>query len=255
MSLDNVRIVLVGSLYGGNVGSVCRAMANTGFSDLALVAPAELNMQEARMMACHAECILDSRKVYATLSEAVAGCGLVMGTSARRGLYRQHAKSPREWAGRALEAAVTGRVALVFGREDKGLLNEEVALCTQVIRIPTTSECSSLNVSQAVMICCYELFVAAGDYEPPLEKSPEAPSDLRERMFAIWRETLLQIGFMKNDKGNHMMQGLRRILSRGNLTVDDVRIMMGIAKQAEWAGLHPRQDPAGDVPQENETEQ
>jgi tRNA/rRNA methyltransferase len=241
VSLDNIRVVLVGPIYGGNVGSVSRAMANMGVSDLALVAPRNLNMDEARMMACHATEILDGRREFPTLGEAVADCGLVMGTTVRMGLYRQHAKTPREWAPKALEASGSGKVALVFGREDKGLSNEEVAACTQIIQIPSHPASPSLNVSQAVMICLYELFVATGSYEPPKEKSDEAPSQLRERMFEMWRQTLLHIGFMADDKADHMMYGLRRILSRGTLTVDDVRILMGIARQALWAsGGKPR---------------
>lgn len=235
MGLDNVRIVLVGPLYGGNVGSVCRAMANMGFSDLGLVAPRRLNMDEAKMMACHATDILDNRTEFTSLAEAVADCGAVMGATARTGLYRQHAKTPREWAGRAVAEADKGKVALIFGPEDNGLTNEDLALCTQIIQIPTTEAYTSLNVAQAAMICCYELFVAGGSYEPPLEKSPEASSELRERMFMLWREVLLRVGFMKEDNADHMMLGLRRVMGRGALTVDDVHIMMGIARQADWA--------------------
>ena len=235
MLLENIRIVLVGPLYGGNIGSVCRAMTNMGLSDLAVAAPRPVDMGEARMMACHASHLLDARREYPDLASAVADCSLVMGATARLGLYRQHARTPREWVGRALEEAAASKVALVFGREDNGLSNDELALCTQIIQIPTTTEFSSLNVSQAVMVCCYELFVASQTYEPPVEKSPLATSDLRERMFELWRETLLEIGFMKDDKADHMMLGLRRVLSRGPLSVDDVRIMMGISRQALWA--------------------
>jgi len=233
--LDNIRVVLVGPLYGGNVGSVCRAMANTGLSDLALVAPRRLNMDEARMMACHAWDILESRTEHESLEAAAADCGIVMGTSAREGLYRQHARQPREWAPFILESASRGKVALVFGREDKGLSNDELALCTHIIQIPTSKEYTSLNLAHAVMICCYEVFVATGRYEPPEEKSPLAPADLRERMFGMWRELLLETGFMEEDKADHMMQGFRRIMGRGAMTTDDVRIMMGIARQSEWA--------------------
>ncbi len=231
-----MRIVVMNPLYGGNVGSICRAMANMGLSDLALVQPERLNMEEAQMMACHATDILENRTEYDKLADAVADCGLVVGTTARKGLYRQHARTPREWAGKVVTEINNGvKVALLFGREDNGLTNEELAICTQIIQIPTTEECSSLNVAQAVMVCCYEVFLATGTYEPPQEKTPEASSNLRERMFAMWRKTLLSIGFMKEDKADHMMLGLRRILSRGTLTVDDVHILMGIARQMDWA--------------------
>lgn len=121
MSLDNnIRIVLVSPLYGGNVGSVCRAMANMGFSDLALVTPGRLDMNEASMMACHADAILEGRREFGSLPEAVADCGAVFGTSARGGLYRAHARTPRAWATRALQVAAGGRAALVFGRKTRG---------------------------------------------------------------------------------------------------------------------------------------
>jgi tRNA/rRNA methyltransferase len=234
MSLKDIRIVLMSPIYGGNVGSVCRAMANMGLSELAIAAPRRLNMAEARMMACHAVEILDDRLEFPTLAGAVADCGTIIGTTARPGLYRQHAKSPRDWAPKALESAQNGKCAIVFGPEDNGLTTEEVGLCTQMVQIPTTDEYKSLNVAQAVIICCYELFVASGLYEPPREKSEEAPSELRERMFALWREALLGIGFMKEDKADHMMYGIRRIFSRGALTVDDVKILMGMARQTQW---------------------
>ncbi|MFO7535761.1 MAG: RNA methyltransferase [Kiritimatiellia bacterium] len=237
--LDRIRIVLVNPLYGGNVGSVCRAMANTGLSELVVVAPPGLDMEEARKMAVGAKPILEARREVATLAEAVADCGLVMGATARLGLYRQHAASPREVAPRALEEAEKGPVALVFGREDKGLFNEEIALCTHLIRIPSHPNYVSLNLAQAVMVCAYELFVASGTFEAPLEKSGEAPAGLRERLFGIWRETLLDIGFMDEDKADHMMLGLRRVWSRGKMTVDDVTILMGIARQMKWRARHP----------------
>jgi TrmH family RNA methyltransferase len=240
--LDRIRIVLVAPLYGGNVGSVCRAMANTGLTDLVLVAPQTIDMEEARKMAVNAGAILEARREVATLAEAVADCGLVMGATARIGLYRQHAVTPRELAPRALEAAEQSPVALVFGREDKGLFNEEIALCTQLIRIPSHPAYTSLNLAQAVMVCAYELFTAAGIFEPSVEKSAEAPGELRERLFAIWRDVLLDIGFMNDDKADHMMLGLRRVWSRGKMTVDDVNILMGIARQMRWRAEHPGND-------------
>jgi tRNA/rRNA methyltransferase len=235
MNFDNIRIVLVGPLYGGNVGAVCRAMANTGLSDLAIVEERSLNMDEARKMACHADDILESRTTYKSLAEAIADCGVALGTSVRKGLYRQHARTPREWAPVVLEDSSRGKVALVFGREDKGLSNDELALCSRVIEIPSSDAYASLNLSQAVMVCCYEIFTAAGVYEPPEEKSPIATNDLRERMFAMWLEYLLKIGFMDQNKSSHMMQGFRRVMGRGAVTDDDVHIMMGVVRQSEWA--------------------
>lgn len=239
MSLGNIRIVMVSPLYGGNIGSVCRAMANMGMSELALAAPGKVDMDEARMMACGGDSVLAAMRSFPSLKDAVADCGLVVGSSARQGLYRCHALSPREMAPRILETALKTRVALVFGREDRGLTNEELATCNTIIRIPTADECKSLNVAQAVVICCYELFVASGCYVPPQEPSEEAPSEVKERMFDMWRASLLKIGFMNEDKSEHMMLGLRRVFSRGTLTRNDVKILMGIARQTSWACSRP----------------
>lgn len=235
MGLDNIRIVLARPLYGGNVGSVCRAMMNMGLSDLAVVPSAlALDEDELRKMALGAITLYDHRSEYPTVAEAVADCGLVAGTSARTGFYRAHAKTARAWAPHLVKASEADRIALVFGPEDKGLQTDELALCTQIIQIPSTDEYTSLNLSQAVMVCCYELYVAAGLFEPAEEASPEAPSELRERMFEMWRQMLFETGFMKEDKAKHMMLGVRRILSRGTLSESDVQILMGIARQTRW---------------------
>jgi TrmH family RNA methyltransferase len=234
--LDHIRIVLVNPIYGGNVGSACRAMMNMGLSQLVLVDPRSgMNMEDAAAMACHAGQILANRQVFDTTAEAVADCGLVAGTSNRGGLYRDHSKTPREWAPRLLEAALDTPVAILFGSEDNGLSLEDLALCTQFIRIPSSETYKSLNVAMSVMVVAYELFNAAGLFEPPQERSLECPSAMREAMFAKWRQALLDVGFMTADTADHMMLGIRRILSRGTLTEKDVQIMLGIASQTQWA--------------------
>jgi tRNA/rRNA methyltransferase len=237
--IDNIRIVLVNPIYGGNIGSACRAMKNMGLSQLVLVNPRPgMNLDDAAAMACHASDILLSRHVFATTAEAVADCGLVAGTSNRGGLYRNHSKTPREWAPRLLAAALDTPVAILFGSEDNGLLLEDLALCTQFIRIPSSEAYKSLNVAMSVMVVAYELFTAAGIFEPPRERSEECPSSMREAMFAKWRHALLDIGFMTGDTADHMMLGIRRILSRGTLTEKDVQILLGMASQTQWAANH-----------------
>jgi tRNA/rRNA methyltransferase len=235
-SLANIRIVLVEPLYSGNVGSVCRAMANMGVGELYLVSPQIVDgWEEGERLAVHATGQLQRRREVATLEEAVADCVAVVGTTARLGLYRQHVRTPRESAPELVRLAAQGKVALVFGREDKGLFNEEIGICTHLVRIPTADAYVSLNLAQAVMVCCYELYQALGAYEPPQEKSDVAPAGHRLQMMRMWRRLLLGIGFMKPDKADHMMQGVQRIFSRGAVTVDDIHILMGIARQAEWA--------------------
>jgi len=235
--LENIRIVLVDPKTGGNIGAICRAMMNMGITDLALVAPRkELDWEDASRRACHAKELLEQRKIFQTLEEAVADCTVVAGTSARTGLYRDHGGLPREIAPVIMDSATHHKAALVFGREDKGLFNEELAICTHIINIPSSEICRSLNLSHAVMICCYELFLLAGgpSYQPPRERSSEANGAMRERLYTDWSQMMLETGFCEPEKLNHMMLGLRRIFGRGKLTDNDVKILLGIARQTRW---------------------
>ncbi|MFZ4395593.1 MAG: RNA methyltransferase [Kiritimatiellia bacterium] len=235
-TLANFRIVLVEPLYSGNVGSICRAMANMGLRELVLVAPQIVDgWEDGERLACHATDLLKGRREVATLEEAVGDCVAVVGTTARLGLYRQHVRTPRESAPELLKLSANGTVALLFGREDKGLFNEEIGVCTHLLRIPTSDAYVSLNLAQAVMVCCYELFQAQGNYEPPQEKSDAAKIGHRLQMMKMWRQVLLDIGFMKPDKADHMMQGVQRVFTRGAITRDDVDILMGMARQTDWA--------------------
>ena len=233
--LDHIRVVLVEPISGGNIGSVCRAMNNNGITDLAIVNPRpETDWEDASKLSCKANAQLEARKEFQTLEEAITDCTVVAGTSARTGFYRDTAHSPREFASIALESAKDHEIALVFGREDKGLSNEELALCTHIIQIPSSELYTSLNLSHAVTVCCYEIFAASGTFQPSEEKAEEASSELRERMFDVWREMMIKTEFTHEQKLEHMMMGLRRIFSRGKLTVPDVKILMGLAKQSIW---------------------
>ncbi len=183
----------------------------------------------------HATDILAAREEFPSLEEAVADCVAVVGTTAREGLYRQHVKAPRDCAADILSIAATGPVALVFGREDKGLLNEEIAQCTHLVRIPVDEGYTSLNLSQAVLLTCYELFAASGRYVPPREKAPPAPQAQKAQLNKNWAAMLREIGFMKEEQTDHFMQGFQRVFSRGVVTKDDAALMLGVARQAVWA--------------------
>ena len=209
-------------------------MSNMGLSDLVIAGALPEDLTEARKMACWATPLLESCRVVPTLSEATADCTMVIGATARSGLYRQHAKTPREWASTIIKSAKTGKVALLFGPEDNGLSNTEIGFCSHLVHIPSSTEYSSLNLAHAVMICAYELFLIGKKFEPLNEKSPIATCHLKERMFGLWETALKAIGFMTSDKTQHVMLGIRRIFSRNNLTENDVRILMGIAQQAKW---------------------
>lgn len=236
--LDNIRVVLVGTLYSGNVGSVCRAMANMGLRNLTLVAPRILDdWSDGARMAVHATDLLEARREVATLEEAIADCVAVVGTTARGGLYRATVQTPRVIVPELLRLATQGPVAIVFGREDQGLHNDEIAHCTHLIRIPVDEQYQSLNLSQALLIVAYELYTATGTYVSPVEEGDSlADQAMKNALMMKWRKAMIDIGFMEEPKADHMMQGFRRIFSRGVKTVPDARIMMGAAHQMTWAG-------------------
>lgn len=237
-TLRNVKVVLVGTLYGGNVGSVCRAMANCGMSELRLVAPDPgITWEFARRMAVHATDVLDSRKTFATLREAVADCVAVAGTSRRGGLYRRHFSDVREAAPSLAETARRGPVALVFGREDKGLLNEELLECTHILRIPASPDYPSFNLAQSAVLACHEIFraVSGPAANSELESSPLATADLRARTLDKLRAHLLRVRFMAESDADRMMEGFGRILARGALTEADMKLVMGAVAQTKWA--------------------
>jgi tRNA/rRNA methyltransferase len=235
VSLTNLRIVLVRPRHSGNIGAVARAMRNMGINDLALVSPSQLCRNAADTMAVHAREVLDMMQVHSSLRAAVAECGLVVGTTCRPGLYRDGALTPRALAPHILAAAEANRVALVFGPEDSGLTNEDLRFCHRLATIPTDSAYSSLNVAQAVLLCCYELFIVAqAEEEVSSPSRPLAMAERQELMYEKLKRALLKVGFLHGDNPDHIMFALRRILGRAGLEDRDVRILLGMARQIEW---------------------
>jgi len=232
MPMSDVRIVLVRPQGGGNVGAVARAMKNMGLHDLALVRPASADSFWAEAMAVHADDVLRAARRHDTLADAVADCGLVVGTTCRGGQYRAAAESPRAAAARIVAATATNRVALVFGPEDHGLSNEDIRLCQQFVVIPTAPEYPSLNLAQAVLVCCYEVFLARdADCAPAPELAPAARVEF---MFERLQAALLAIGYLHDSNPEHIMYTFRRIFGRAQLEDRDVRVLLGLARQIEW---------------------
>ncbi len=231
--LANVRIVLVRPRGSGNIGSIARAMKNMGARELAIVGPARTGSFWARAMATHGRDILEEAKIYATIREAIADCGLVVGTTCRGGLYRRHRQTLREVAPKIAEAARTGKVALIFGPEDHGLSNRDLQHCQLLLTIPAHPEYQSLNVAQAAVICLYEIYLAT---VAPAEHAhmERARADQIERLFDRMRTSLLRIGFLDSENPEHMLLAFRRILGRADLEEKDVRILTGLFRQIEW---------------------
>ena len=231
--LDNLRIVMVRPHGSGNIGSVARAMKNVGAKELAIVGRARTQSFWARAMAVHGRDILSATKCYETIRDAIADCTLVVGTTCRAGLYRSHSQSPREVAPAVVAAGRKDKVALLFGPEDHGLSNKDLAYCQQLITIPAHPEYQSLNVSQAVVICLYEIYLAS--LAPAQNDGIErAKAEDIERLFDIMRNSLLKIGFLDSENPEHMLLAFRRIFGRNGLEAKDVRILTGMFRQIEW---------------------
>ncbi|HSE90577.1 MAG TPA: RNA methyltransferase [Candidatus Binatia bacterium] len=231
--LKNIRIILVRPRGSGNIGSIARAMKNTGQTELAIVGKARTRSFWARAMAVHGRDILENAKFYDTLRQAIADCTLVVGTTCRSGLYRRHSRTPRELAAAIVAAARTGKVALIFGPEDHGLSNKDLEHCQLLMTIPTHPDYQSLNVAQAAVICLYELYLAAA---APIEDSgiQRALAEDVERLFDRMRTVLLKIGFLDSENPEHMLLAFRRILGRAGLEDKDVRILTGLFRQIDW---------------------
>ena len=231
---SSIDIVLVGTLSSGNIGSVARAMANMGFSRLSLVNPRCMIDAQSYAMATHGDDILRSARTVPTLRHALADAVYVFGTTARTRRWRD-ALEPREMACRAAEHAQRGHVAIVFGPEDMGLSNDELELCNEVVNIPTAPGASSLNISHAALLICYELFSACSDAQAT-EAAPSdpAPVAMVEAMYGHMRESLLEIGFLNPQNPEYTLGMIRRILTRTGLSVPEVRMLRGLFRQLVW---------------------
>jgi tRNA/rRNA methyltransferase len=231
--LDNITIVLVGTKYPGNIGSVARAMWNMGLDHLRLARPQCRIDEESRRMARSGGAILDHTRVHRSLQAALRGMRLTVGTTGKTGGYRSPTHAPRVVAPKILAQAAGQKVAIVFGPEDTGLLDQDLRLCQMLVGIPTHRRGRSINLAQAVMIFCYELYLARskGHLSPSLSL---APVERLEAMYAQLQEALLETGFLHAQNTDHMMFALRRLLGRAGLEDSDVAILRGIARQIAW---------------------
>ena len=231
--LGNIVIILVGVKYPGNVGSVARAMNNMGLSQLRLVASqCEINAESHRMARSGCK-ILECAKKYRSLKSALKDIRFVVGTSAKTGGRRAYSHSPRLLAPRVLAQAVEQKVGILFGPEDTGLIDNDLMLCQMLIRIPTHSQGHSMNLAQAVLVVCYELFL--GCKSQARVRAPKLASTMQvEAMYEQLESALLDIGFLHPQNARHMMFALRRLLGRAGMEESDVAILRGIARQIAW---------------------
>lgn len=238
-ALERVRIVLVGTQHPRNIGSAARALKTMGFAAIHLVAPEKFPHAEASALAAGADDLLDGARISPTLAVAVAGCTLVLGSTATQRAVPMPELTPREAATRLLEAGRHGEVALVFGPERTGLENTELQLCHASVCIPTDPGFSSLNLAQAVQVLAYELRLAALAAEgtaatrESLDDRPPATHDEMERFFVHLDAALHEIDFHKGRSGITVMRRLRRLFLRAAPDEREVRMLHGILADAQ----------------------
>ena len=229
----NLAVVLVSPKTSGNVGAAARAMLNMGASDLRIVAPrCDYKDSGSRAMAVHAAHLLEEAKVFATLTEAVKDCDLVIGTSARRRADLAPPQHPSQ-----LRPLVRGATApaLVFGPEESGLNNADLELCRHTMRVPTASY-ASLNLAQAVLLACYE-FLQAGDEltaPVPVPTHKTALSSEMEGLYGHLRDVMMLTGYTDAVRARHTLRLWRVALDRGQFSSAEVRLVRGLLRQVQW---------------------
>lgn len=238
MNPDQIRIVLVEPSHPGNIGAVARAMKTMGLVKLVLVAPEQFPDQQATWRAVWANDVLESATVVATLDEAIADCGFVVGTCARDRRLPWPVLDPRRAAAEMAAKSLQGEVAILFGREDNGLSNDELMRCNLHLAIPTSEAYSSLNLAMAVQIVCYELHMLQAEGSLPERSNeqwdePLATQENIERFYVHLEETMSQIGFLNPAAPRQLMPRLRRLYSRLDMDEMELNILRGILTETQ----------------------
>lgn len=235
---ENISIVLVNPSHPGNIGAAARAMKTMGLSQLCLVAPDEFPSGTATALASGADDILRNARVCETLDEALADCQFVVGTSARVRGVSLPLVDPRACARSIVDEAMTHKVALIFGREDKGLTNEQLRRCHLQVHIPTNEAFSSLNLGAAVQVLCYELrmmqLISTDALEMPQPRTHELASmDDMERYYDHLYQMLVEIGFLDHSSHEKIMAKLRRLYGRVRPDRVELSILRGILSETQ----------------------
>ena len=248
---DQVRIVLVETSHSGNIGAVARAMKNMGLGNLWLVNPSSFPDEASYARSAGASDVLDRARVVSSLDEALADCILVMGTSARGRKVPWPVMAPPQAAAMASEHSAKGRVALVFGRENHGLSNDELQRCHYHIHIPSNPDYSSLNLAMAVQVICYELRMQylrgleEGESSPYLEAMvapgddgwdvPPATVNDVEGFFGHLEQVLVDVNFHRRDNPRQLMSRLRRLFQRARMDEMEINILRGVLSAVQKA--------------------
>ncbi len=236
MAIENIRFIMINTSHPGNIGAAARVMKNMGLSRLYLVAPKRYPDPEATAMASGADDLLAQAVVCNTLEEALEGCHLVLGSTARERKIAHEFLDARAAGELVQEEAIKQQVAMVFGRERTGLTNEETGLCHKLINIPANPDYSSLNVASAMQIAAYEIMMAGllMETEPDdaamlTERSVDyASSDAMEKFYGHLEQTLITIDFLNPQQSPQLMPKLRQLFNRTRLKQEELNILRGI---------------------------
>ena len=232
--LDAIRIVLVNTSHTGNIGSAARAMKTMGLQHLYLVDPVTKPDSKSSALAAGATDILAKTVIVDTLQDAIADCGLVVGTSARSRTLSWPMLDSRECGAKLISEAQNYPVALVFGRENSGLSNEELQQCDFHVCIDANPEYSSLNLAAAVQTLCYEIrqhYIALAR-APYLEReaieSPYPLSKELENFYTHFESTFAESGFIRTKHPGVIMSKIRRMFTRTRLESQELAILRGM---------------------------
>lgn len=238
--LENIRIILVETSHTGNMGSTARAMKTMGLTNLYLVNPLVQPDSHAIALSAGASDVIGNATMVDSLDKALAGCGLVIGTSARSRTLSWPMVEPRECGERSVQEAEHASVAIVFGRERVGLTNEELQKCHYHLNIPTNPNYGSLNLAMAVQLVSYEIrmaYLARQDKNEQKTDEVEYPlADDMERFYHHLERVLNDSGFIKKAHPGQIMNRLRRLFTRARPEMQELNILRGILSSVEkWA--------------------
>lgn len=236
--LARVRLVLVETSHPGNIGATARAMKTMGLAQLVLVRPRFFPSAEATARASGADNLLQAAVVVDSLEAAVADCSLVLGTTARPRHLELPVLTPREAAGWVAMQSATATIALVFGREQAGLSNDELARCQRAIRIPTAADFSSLNIAQAVQICAYEFRLQAlNERAVQAVESGDPPATAGELTALVEhaKRTMTRVDYFDPARPKLLPQRLLRLVNRPGLAHSEVQILRGFLTAVDEA--------------------
>ena len=236
--LSNIRIVLVETSHTGNMGSVARAMKTMGLTNLYLVNPLVKPDSQAIALAAGASDVIGEAHIVDTLDEALTGCSLVVGTSARSRSLPWPMLDPRECGIKSVQEGEQAPVALVFGRERVGLTNEELQKCHYHVAIAANPEYSSLNLAMAVQIIAYEVRMAflqsqEQQVERSHDESPYPLVDDLERFYQHMEQMMVKSGFIREGNPGQVMSKMRRLYTRARPERDELNILRGMLSSLE----------------------